>query len=177
MCLARPTRRTQTLTSMRGGSEVMYVRVVTDAPRNAASDMIRAILPNWSVREHVATKGREDMAADFVHEDRRRLVATPVIDADGFVEQMLDLHDIRTFKLWIEEVVAVRGERLALCVRGQTQDETWTTQRLVVVQFDEDVQRVERWVNFDLEQRDLALVELEHLAEEVEADRSDPPVS
>jgi hypothetical protein len=150
-------------------ANVDYRRRVDGAPRNRASDRLRAIHPNWGNKDHVATRGRGELADNFVHEDRRSLVAVPATGADDYVEQILALHDIRTFRVWIDDVVAVRGQRLALCVRGQTQADTWTTQRLAVVQFDEGVERVERLVNFDLEQRDLALAELDRLHAEIEA--------
>ena len=98
------------------------------------------------------------------------MIAVPAAGPDEYVEQLLALHEVRTFSLWVEEVVAVRGERLALCRRGQTQNDRWTTHRLAVVQFDERVERVERLLNFDLEQRSLALAELDRLHGQIVAD-------
>jgi hypothetical protein len=62
-----------------------------------------ADLPPWSDSEFVELQGREVLADDFVHDDRRPLIATPRVDRDTYVAQLVEIFDVYSF----EQVVAV----------------------------------------------------------------------
>jgi len=82
---------------------------------------------------------------------------------DDYVASAMALFDSYSFEMWFEEVVAVRGERLALLVRCLTQNEWEPIRSLVIVQYDAAVQLVERWVRFDPEQIEEALAVLDDM--------------
>ena len=91
-------------------------------PSNRAADRIRAELPRWADRAYVANAGRAALASTFVHEDRRPLVATPSMDRDAYITNLLTMFDEYEFEQRLVEVVAVRGERACLFVREVARD-------------------------------------------------------
>jgi hypothetical protein len=108
------------------------------------------------------------LADDFVREDRRRLIALPTVDQDGWIEQLLSLFELGTGRLSmsLDEVVAVRGDRLALYWIALMRDGGEAHRILGIAQYDHDVQLVERFVSFD--DLDLALVVLDEMARDLE---------
>ena len=80
-------------------------------------DFMRRWVAILNDREMVVQHGRALMAPGFVRYDRRRLIAAPPADADEFVAALLALEDVAggwpSSKL--EEIVAVRGDRLLVC--------------------------------------------------------------
>lgn len=137
--------------------------------QNAASRRYREVLG----RVNAAVLGDVDpvaltaitMTEDFVREDRRRLIGLPPADRAQFSEQVLAWRDIAdgkpTFR--VPEVVAVAGDRLVLLVVSIEYASGQSVEMLQVVQFDDAVDRQQRIISFDGDDRDLALAELEAL--------------
>lgn len=132
-------------------------------PQNATSEKARRDLPNWSDRAFIETNGRAQLSDDFIHDDRRPIVALPRMGPDEYVANALTLFELYDFEMWFDEVVAVRGQRLALMVRYLTQDDWEPVRSLAIVQFDAEIDLVERWVRFDAEQLDDALAVLDQM--------------
>lgn len=136
---------------------------MTSALENATSEKARRDLPNWCDRAFIETFGRAQLADDFTHDDRRPIVALPMLGPDDYVANALTLFEMYSFEMWFDEAVAVRGDRLALMVRGVAQDDWDPVRSLVIVQYDERIELVERWVRFDAKQLDEALAVLDQM--------------
>lgn len=147
----------------------MYVDCVRSEPSNAASDRARRDLPQWRDLEFIATQGRAALDDDFVHEDRRPLVALPTMGPDEYVSQALGVFEVYDYNMWVDSIVAVRGERLVLFIRSIAQDDWEPVQSFAIAQYDADINLVERWIRFDIEQREEALTALDELHRSLEA--------
>ena len=90
------------------------------------------------------------------------------MDADTYVAQALQTFDLYSYEMWIDDVIAVRGERLALCVRSLRLKEWDAVRSLAIVQFDEQVDLLERWVRFELDQLEEAIDELAQMYSAIE---------
>jgi len=90
----------------------------------------------------------------------------PTVDGDGWIEQLLALFDLGvgrpTFRL--SEVVAVRGERLALYWIEITFDDGAEDRRLGIAQYDPSIELVERFVSFDDQDVDEAIAALDEMS-------------
>lgn len=105
------------------------------------------------------------LAVGFVREDRRSLIGLGVQDRDAYVSSSLALGELGKGRpeSSIVRVIAVRGERLAVaCGRVQFSDDS-VMDSLIVIQFDKDEWLVERLVIFDPDQEQAAIVELDRL--------------
>jgi hypothetical protein len=116
--------------------------------------------------ESLRTRGREDLADDFRRLDRRRLVAMPETDRDGFIAQLL---------AWFEtgqgapsfhtaEIIDTSGERLMLCRIEVSFPSGQTSELLQIYRYDEAVERLELVIAHDVEDVDAARREFEELA-------------
>ena len=114
----------------------------------------------------MASELRSLLAPNFVREDHRALVGMPTVDGDGWIEQLLTFFDLGfgspTFRL--SEVVAVRGERLALYWIEITFGDGIVDRRLGIAQYDASVELVERYVSFDDQDVDQAIVALDEMS-------------
>jgi hypothetical protein len=106
------------------------------------------------------------IADNFLREDRRSVVGLPETDADGWIDQLLALHDLGSGspRVWLDEVVAVRGERLVLYWVCLEYRDSWTTRMLAISQFDTRADLLERFITFDPEDLDAAVDELDRLS-------------
>jgi len=139
-------------------------------PRNAASDVLRMNWARLSDREF-ADQTPERLDEGFTHEDRRSVVSMTPVDA-GKVVDSIHMYDELSGGhpvFSIEEVLAVRGERLAL-VRSRIDfpEREYATVSLQVFQYDVTVTRCQRSIVFDLADLDAAIDALEELAAALE---------
>ena len=102
---------------------------------------------------------------EFEAEDRRPFATEPLVDGGRTLEGLRLVTD-RALRI-IQEVVATRGDRLAL-LRYQYGDEHFDEDQLVVVQFDAD-DRCPRVIQFAPEDLDAALAELDRLERDVDS--------
>ena len=114
----------------------------------------------------MASELRSLLAPDFLRDDHRSLIGLPTVDGDGWVEQLLAFFDLGvgrpTFRL--SEVVAVRGERLALYWIEITFDDGFVDRRLGIAQYDVRIELVERYVSFDDQDVDAAIAALDEMS-------------
>lgn len=110
------------------------------------------------------------MTEDFVREDRRRLIALPLADRDQFREQVLAWRDVADGRptFTATEVLAVAGERLVLLVVSVDYPSGPGIEMLQVVLFDDLIDRQQRIVSFDNDDREAALAELREAHRKIE---------
>jgi hypothetical protein len=144
---------------------------MTVEPHNLASERVREDSPKYGDITFLRTQARNLLADSFVRDDRRSIVALPQTDADGWIEQVLTLHDLGSGspQIQMEEVVAVRGERLALYRIGLDYPDGQDNHQLAITQFDAEVDLVERFITFDPDDVDAALDELNRLSADLDA--------
>ena len=136
---------------------------MTAEPSNAASERLRAEMPRWDDPDYVNTAGREVLAVGFSREDRRRLIAMPTGDVDGYLKSFdawYEIGDGRP-KFNVEEVIGVRGERLVLTRTRVEYVSGQATEFLYLFQFDQRIDQVEKQIAFDLDDVDAAVAELD----------------
>jgi hypothetical protein len=140
------------------------------APRleNAAMRRVRADTPRFSDRTFIENELRERLAENFVREDKRQLIALPTVGPDGWIEQLQALFDLGVggVSFAVDEVVEVRGDRLALYWTSVAWEHGESDRRLAVIQYDADVRLVEKYVTFD--ELDAALAALDEAARAIE---------
>ena len=116
--------------------------------------------------ESLRTRGRDDLADDFRRFDRRRLVAMPETDRDGFIAQLL---------AWFEtgqgapnfrtaDVIDTAGERLMLCRIQVSFPSGQISELLQIYRYDEAVERLELVIAYDVEDLDAARSEFVEVA-------------
>lgn len=135
-------------------------------PRNAASDVLRVNFTRLSDRDF-ADLSPQRLDEGFTHEDRRSAFSTRPLDASKVVDsihvydEMSGGHPVFS----IEEVLAVRGDRLAL-VRSRIDfpERAHETVSLQVFQYDVTVTRCQRSIVFDVADIDAAIDVLDELA-------------
>ena len=138
-----------------------------DEPRNPASDTLRR---NWALMSDRSflDDSPERLDTGFVHEDRRNIVAPVPISAEHVVEsvhvydEMSGGHPVFS----IDEVVAVRGDRLVLArTRIDFPERGHAIVALQVFQYDATFQRCQRSIMFDPDAVEAAEQALDELAE------------
>jgi hypothetical protein len=139
-------------------------------PRNAASDTLRVNFTQMSAREFLdGSPGRLD--PDFVHEDRRNRIAPVranaehVVDTVHVYDAMSGGHPVFS----VDEVVAVRGDRLLLArTRIEFPERAHSIVALQVFQYDETCARCQRSIMFDADALEAAMTALDELAATLE---------
>ena len=105
----------------------------------------------------------EALAEDVAKYDRRQLGTPPT---SGRAERLAELRvsfDTFAVKEWSSELVAFRGQRLALQHAWFVSEQDYVFEYLNITQLDEHG-RVSLTVDFDVEDMDAALAELDDLA-------------
>lgn len=136
-------------------------------PRNAASDTLRANWARMSERNFL-DRSPDRLDVGFVHEDRRHHVAPVRLTADHVVESVHVYDELSgghpVFS--VDEVVAVRGDRLLLArTRIDFPERGHAIVALQVFQYDDTCQRCQRSIMFDPDALDEAERALDELAE------------
>lgn len=153
-------------------SRSQYARAMSVEPQNRASERLRDDSPKYGDITFLRTQARALLADHFVREDRRSIVSLPETDADGWIAQVLALHDLGSGspRIWVDEVVAVRGERLVLYRVCIEYPDALAHRMLAISQFDARIDLVERFVTFDPDDVDAAIHELDRLMAGLDAD-------
>lgn len=141
-----------------------------DEPRNSASDLAYTAMRLANDRETAMSADAAASAAPtFRRIDRRRVGALPDLDFDGYIESLVALEEI--VGCWvtthIEEIVAVRGERLVVA-RGRVKaGELGEIPYVLLGMIDEALERGELMCVYDPEDVHLALAEMDRLHAEL----------
>jgi hypothetical protein len=140
---------------------------VSDEPRNSATQASSRYMELFDDPQRL-DEFRSMFADEFVRVDRRRLIALPAIDKATYFETQLsfahELGDVTSDY----EVLAVRGERLLLARIERRVGGDFTTEYLVVAQWDVTIPQIQRVVLFEPDDLNLAIAELDRLHSELE---------
>ena len=119
--------------------------------------------------ESLRTRGRDAFAEDFRRLDRRRLIAMPETDRDGFITQLLAWFEtgqgVPSFHT--DEVIETYGDRLVLCRVGVSFPSGETSEFLQIYRYDEAVERLELVIAYDVDDIDAAQREFAEVAAEI----------
>ena len=145
---------------------------VGDEPRNAASDLLRATWPTFSLEALTGEDWLEAFDDDFVREDRRKVVGLPPANAEEYVAAMAEyfsVDDGRAPEFFVDSIVAVRGNQLVLARLRIDFASGWSSDFLVVLQHDVTMGRMQKAVRFDLDDVEAAMTELDLLFAAIKA--------
>jgi len=143
-------------------------------PRNGAVNAVVEFLTMLEDHERSLNEWYRWFADGFVREDRRPLIAMPTADAATFHQQHLAWFEMGDENLSFEmtEVVAMFGERLALTRTRIGYSSGFPVEMLSVTQWTEETDRLHKIVQFDGDDVDGALQELDRLRLALEADEA-----
>jgi hypothetical protein len=143
---------------------------VDDEPSNAASEYFRRIVRWLDETLPQPSEIRSTLTDDFVGVDRRRGPAFPGMDAESYPEVMASFREINAGRprFTLYEILAVRGERLAVGRAGVDYGNGFTTESVQVLQLDATLTLVQRSVHFDVDDLAGAIAELDRLHDETE---------
>ena len=141
-------------------------------PANGAVNAVAEFMAMLGDHERSLNEWDRWFADEFVREDRRQLIATPTGDAATFQQQHLAWFEMGLEDLNFEMtgVVAVFGDRLALTRSRIGYSSGFPVEMLSISQWTEEIDRLQRIVQFDADDVDVALQELDRLRLTLEAD-------
>lgn len=146
---------------------------MSDEPSNAASEFYRRVCAFLSDREvgppeEVVRAGLTD---DFAFENRRSGVRFPSGDAESSSKIVLSNWQTGAGKpRWELKTLAVRGERFAAVAIQQDYGNGMLSDGIMVIGLDANLRLLQRVVDFDIDDVDRAIAELDHLQAEDAAD-------
>ena len=114
---------------------------------------------------------RASFTDDFVYEDRRRGPIFPNAGAESFLQALETAWDTGAGRprLTVHKILAVRGDRLAACRLEVDYGNGLTCESIQVIELDATVTLVQRVVDFDVDDVDGAIAELDRLHSEADA--------
>ncbi len=135
-------------------------------PSNSVSEWMRgtyAVLNDFESPPHEMI--RSSFTGDFVYEDRRRGALFPVMDAELVAEALASFWDTGAGRprFTVPGIVAVRGERLVAARLVVDYDIGFVLEAIQMLQLDATVTRVQRAFDFDVDDVDTAIAELDRL--------------
>ena len=139
-------------------------------PSNAASERARHLIQLLNDRDRMMSdRSRAIFAPGGIRYDHRRVIAQPPADGDQWFDQILGLEALigRWPRLTVTEVLAVRGDRLVASAMEFELGEMGRLDYIMVSRYDEMVDRIEVVHQYDPEQRDEALAQLDRLHAEL----------
>jgi hypothetical protein len=144
---------------------------VSDEPSNAASRFLHAVCA--AVTEGIPTEGavRAGLTDDFLYEDRRRGLRMPDADAESYPAHLRTIWQTGAdgqprFK---PETLAVRGERLAVIGMQIDYGNEMITESIHVFGLDATLSMLQRDLDFDLDDLDGAITEMDRLQRQADA--------
>lgn len=134
-------------------------------PSNGAVDSVVEFLAMLEDHERSLNEWYRWFGDGFVREDRRRLIAMPTADAATFHEQHLAWFEMddENLSFSMTEVVAVFGQRLAVTRTQVGTSAGFPVEMLSVSQWTEDAGQLQKIVQFDGDDVDGAVRELDRL--------------
>jgi hypothetical protein len=145
---------------------------VSDGPSNAASESLRYAFAFFN--EHGAPSEESLRAAltdDFTYEDRRRGPSFPEADAESYPKYVLSMWQtgVDGQPRWELETLGVRGERFAAMAIQTDYGNGMVFDSVHVLGLDSDLSLVRREVDFDRDDVDAAIAELDRMHSQAEA--------
>ena len=143
---------------------------MSSEPSNAASEWLRFVMAYCN--ENGAPSDELTLAMltdDYVYEDRRHDGQSwPLMDADSTPRAVTSFWDTGGGepRFTMHEVVAVRGDRIAACRASVDYLNGWTTEVIGVLELDASLSLLRRWFDFDHNDDDAAISQLDRLHRE-----------
>jgi len=108
---------------------------------------------------------RSSFTDDFVYEDRRRGAIFPIMGAELGMEAFASIWDTGAGRprFTVSETLAVRGERLVAARLVVDYDNGFALEAIQMLELDVTVTRVQRAFDFDLDDVDTAIAEIDRL--------------
>jgi hypothetical protein len=144
---------------------------VSDEPSNAASEGLRdafvLFTENGLPPDHVV---RSWLTDDFVYEDRRRGPTFPNVDAESYPEFLRTVWETGVGRpRWESETLAVRGERFAVAAIRLDYGNGMLFESIHVLARDATLRLLQRAVDFDIDDVDGAIAELDRMRSQADA--------
>ena len=136
-------------------------------PKNAASEWLRLVMAYCN--ENGAPSDELTLAMltdDYAYEDRRHSGQSfPNLDAESTPKAVTSLWDSGGGepRFTMHEIIAVRGDRIAACRVSADYANGWTTESIQVMELDATLSLLRRWFDFDHDDVDGAIAELDRL--------------
>ena len=146
---------------------------MSDEPSNAASEWLRLVMAYCN--ENGAPSDELTLAMltdDYVYEDRRHHGPSfPNLDAESTPKAVTSLWDTGGGepRFTMHEVIAVRGDRIATCRVSADYLNGWTTESIQVLELDATLSLLRRDLDFDVDDVDAAIAELDRLHQQADA--------
>jgi hypothetical protein len=144
---------------------------MSDEPSNAASEWLRNVVKVLNDAEAPPNNMRLAVADDFTYEDRRSGPSFPNLDADAFPQFVASIWETGAGRprTDVREVLAVRDERLAALTYRLDYGNGMVRESIVVVGLDATLGRMHRSIEFDVDDVDGAIAELDRLQRQADA--------
>jgi len=145
---------------------------VNDEPSNTASKYLRSSIAYFNMIGCPPEKlARASVTDDFVYSDRRSGPSFPDVDAEGVVRFFATIWETGAGRpRWVlHEILAIRGERIVAGVIEVDYGNGMIVDTIEVVELDSSVRRLQRVVDFDADDIDGAIAELDWLARQADA--------
>ena len=154
-----------------GGTPFVRVAVVSDDLSNAASEHFRrAVAFSTDSGSAPGELVRASRADDFAYEDRRRGPSFPPLDAESFPRFVETIWETGAGQPRFElEILAVRGERYVAGMVRLDFGNGWLRECIHVMALDVTLRLVQRVVDFDLDDVDGAMAELDRMHSRADA--------
>jgi hypothetical protein len=140
---------------------------MSDQPSNAASERQRRVMAALNRVESRPKDGwiRAGLSDDFSSEDRRRGPSFPDGDADSYARSVASSWEVGSGhpRFALRETVAVRDERFAACVLEIDYGNGMISETLHVIGLDPTMRLIQRTVEFDTDDVDGAVAELDRM--------------
>lgn len=148
---------------------------MTSERSNAASERALSIVSTWADWETLTANWDRWYTEDFVRDDRRRLINMPLADRSTYLEHSRIWFEIADGKpeCFISQVLAVREQRLCAWIVEAPYRAAPSVHAVIVTQFDENVDRIEKQVHFDLEDVGDAIAALDAMQTAVDPSETD----
>jgi hypothetical protein len=156
-----PGRRQQAQT----GTTVVRIASVSDEPSNTASERLRdvfALFTEFGLPPEEVV--RAWLTDDYVHEDRRRGPSFPDADAESWPRMLGTIWETGAGRPRFQaEILAVRGDRFAAALLQLDYGNGSLFESIHVVALDATLSLAQRAVEFDIDDADGAIAELDRL--------------
>jgi hypothetical protein len=154
------------------GAPVVRVASVSDEPSNTASEAFRYATA-WLTETVAPSEGwvRAQLTDDFSYEDHRRGVNFPRADAESYPTNLLTAWQTGAGRpeFVVSDIVAVRGERFAALVLQIDYGNGMLFESIQVIALDATLTLLQRAVDFDVDDVDGAIAELDGLQSPADA--------
>ena len=138
---------------------------VSDEPSNAVSEAVLFMVAVFAEGAPPEDVLRAALSDDFAYEDRRRGWTFPDADAESYPKVLLSIWQTGAAgqPRWDLEILAVRGERFAAIVLQIDYGNRMVTESIHVFGLDATLSLVQRDIDFDLDDVNGAVAEMDRL--------------